>query len=120
MSNPEILRLDPKTGATIAVVADAAAGLPDCPFAMAVDPLSGDLFTDDECGGYAATSQISRISKPESASPTVSDYLTTGVCNLGLAFAPDGSLFVANCGGELDQISGTDTASPDRIRRRER
>ena len=53
------------------MVADSATGLPDCPYIMAVDPLSGDLFTDDECSGYAASNQISRISDPTGASPTV-------------------------------------------------
>ncbi len=88
VSNPEIVQLDPTTGATIRVVADSSNGLPDCPYVMAVDPLSGDLFTDDECSGYAASDQISRISDPSGANPTVSDYYTTGGCNLGLTFAP--------------------------------
>ena len=112
VSNPEIVQLNPATGATIRVVADTATGLPDCPYIMAVDPLSGDLFTDDECSGFAASNQISRISNPSSASPTVSDYITTGGCNLGLAFAPNGTLYLANCNGEVDSIGGTNTTSP--------
>ena len=106
------MQLDPTTGATIRVVADSSTGLPDCPYVMAVDPLSGDLFTDDECSGYATSNQISRISDPSGASPTVSDYYTTGGCNLGLTFAPDGTLYLANCNGELDAITGTNTATP--------
>ena len=106
------MQLDPTTGATLRVVADSSTGLPDCPYIMAVDPLSGDLFTDDECSGYAASNQISRISDPSGASPTVSDYYTTGGCNLGLTFAPDGTLYLANCNGELDAITGTNTATP--------
>ena len=112
VSNPEIVQLDPSTGATIRVVADSSTGLPDCPYVMAVDPLSGDLFTDDECSGYAASDQISRISDPSGTSPTVYDYYNTGSCNLGLAFAPDGTLYLANCNGEVDAISGTNTATP--------
>ena len=112
VSNPEIVQLDPTTGATLRVVADSATGLPDCPYIMAVDPLSGDLFTDDECSGYAGSNQISRISDPSGASSTVSDYYTTGGCNLGLTFAPDGTLYLANCNGEVDAITGTNTLTP--------
>ena len=46
-----------------------ATGLPDCPFVLAIDPLSGDLFTDDECNGFAASNQISRIHDPGGAEP---------------------------------------------------
>ncbi len=112
VSNPEIVQLDPTTGAILRVVASAATGLPDCPYVMAVDPLSGDLFTDDECSGYAASNQISRIGDPTGPSPTVSDYVTTGGGNLGLAFAPDGTLYIANANGEVDEIGGTNTTSP--------
>ena len=112
VSNPEIVQLNPATGATIRVVASAATGLPDCPYIMAVDPLSGDLFADDECSGYAGSNQISRISDPTGASPTVTDYITTGGCNLGMAFAPNGTLYLANCNGEVDSIGGTNTTSP--------
>ena len=111
INNPEIVQLDPATGAILRVVANAASGLPDCPFIMAVDPLSGDLFTDDECYGDSSN-QISRISDPTGATPTVSDYITTGGCNLGLAFAPNGTLYLANCNGEVDSIGGTNTTSP--------
>ncbi|HWF73024.1 MAG TPA: protease pro-enzyme activation domain-containing protein, partial [Solirubrobacteraceae bacterium] len=75
VSQPEIVQVDPGTGAIIRVVADAAHGLPDCPFALIVDPLSGDLFTDDDCSGYAASTQITRIANPSSASPTVTNYV---------------------------------------------
>lgn len=112
VSNPEIVQLDPITGATTRVVADKATGLPDCPFVLATDPLSGDLFTDDECSGYAASNQISRIHDPNGPNPTVSNYITTGGCNLGMQFAPDGTLFLANCNGEVDEVGGTDTANP--------
>ena len=112
VSNPEIVQIDPATGATIKVVASSATGLPDCPFVLAVDPLTGDLFTDDECSGYAASNQISRIKDPSGSAPTVSDYLTTAGCNVGMSFAPDGTLYLANCNGEIDAIGGTNTSSP--------
>ena len=113
ITGPEIVQLDPTTGATIRVIASTANGLPDCPYIMAVDPLSGDLFTDDECSGYAASNQISRIGDPSGANPTVSAYYTTGGCNLGLTFAPNGTLYLANCNGEVDAITGNEHRHPD-------
>jgi kumamolisin len=112
VSNPEVVQLDPATGATLKVVASTSSGLPDCPFVLVADPLSGDLFVDDECSGFAASNQISRISDPSGAHPTVSNYVTTGGCNLGMSFAPDGTLYLANCNGEVDAIGGTNTVNP--------
>ncbi len=109
---PEIVQLDPVSGAVIRVVASSSTGLPDCPFALVVDPLSGDLFTDDDCSSFAASNQISRIHDPSSNNPTVSDYITTGGCNLGLSFAPNGTLYLANCNGEVDSIGATNTTNP--------
>jgi Pro-kumamolisin, activation domain len=112
VSNPEIVQVDPATGAIIRVVADSAHGLPDCPFALTVDPLSGDLFTDDDCSGYAASAQITRIADPSSASPAVTGYVND-LGALGLAFAPDGTLYVDNVSAcTVDEVGGTNTASP--------
>jgi hypothetical protein len=113
VSTPEIVQLDPATGAQLRVVADHADGLPDCPFALAVDPLTGDLFTDDDCNGFAASTQITRIENPASANPTVVSYIDDSDGNLGLAFAPNGTLYVAagsSCG--VDAISGTNAGAP--------
>jgi hypothetical protein len=112
VNNPEIVRLDPTTGAVLKVVASSATGLPDCPSVVVVDPLSGDLFTDDQCNGFATSNQISRIHDPGGANPTVSNYLTTGGCNLGMSFAPNGTLYLANCNGEVDSIGPTNTTNP--------
>ncbi|MGO9753308.1 MAG: protease pro-enzyme activation domain-containing protein [Solirubrobacteraceae bacterium] len=112
VSTPEIVQVDPATGAVIRVVADSAGGLPDCPFALVVDPLSGDLFTDDDCSGYAASSQITRIEDPAGVSPTVVDYANDNGA-LGLAFAPDGTLYVDNVSAcTVDEIGATNTTSP--------
>ncbi|HWE54168.1 MAG TPA: protease pro-enzyme activation domain-containing protein [Acidimicrobiales bacterium] len=114
VSNPEIVQLDPASGAVLRVVADNASGLPDCPFTLEVDPLSGDLFTDDDCNGFAASTQLSRISNPSSAQPTVSAYVNSGGYE-GMGFAPDGTLYVAITGGStstVGMIGGTNTSSP--------
>jgi kumamolisin len=112
VSHPEIVQVDPATGATIRIVADAAHGLPDCPFSLIVDPLSGDLFTDDDCSGFAASAQITRIANPSSASPTVTNYVADSGA-LGIAFAPDGTLYVDNVSAcTVDRVGGTNTASP--------
>ncbi len=116
-TNPEIVQLDPATGATIRVVANAAGGLPDCPSVIVADPLSGDLITDDQCNGAATNNQISRIHDPSGPHPTVSNYLTTGGCNLGMAAAPDGTLYLADCNpSEIDRIGGTNTSNPTATR----
>lgn len=111
--NPEIVQVDPVTGKILRVVANSSSGLPDCPFVLAVDPLSGDLFTDDECFGYAASNQITRIENPAGANPTVVAYTTDSGTNLGLAFAPDGTLYVAeaNASCTIDAIGATNTTS---------
>ena len=108
--SPEVVQLDPTTGAIERVVATSASGLQDCPFAMAVDPLSGDLFTTDTC--TFGSDGISQISEPESASPTVSTYTSLpydgGLASDGITFAPDGTMYVALPGAdEVVSVTGT-------------
>jgi hypothetical protein len=83
----EIVELDPSSGA---VVRRVAAGLP-CPTALAIDPLTSDLFVSTvSCGR-----QVLRISAPAGSSPTVSPFVT-GLSVDGMMFAPDGTLFIAH------------------------
>ena len=108
--SPEVVQLDPTTGAIERVVATSASGLQDCPFAMAVDPLSGDLFTTDTC--TFGSDGISQISDPQSASPTVSTYTSLpydgGLASDGITFAPDGTMYVALPGAdEVVSVTGT-------------
>ena len=49
---------------------------------------------------------------PAGASPTVSTYITESGAVVGLTFAPDGTMYVLQCGAsptctEIDAISGT-------------
>lgn len=117
-SDPEVVQLDPETGATERVVATAADGLQDCPYAISVDPLSGDLFTTNNCnfGGPG----LSRIHNPSSADPTVTNYselpYSGGLASTGSAFAPDGTLYVALPGAnEVVSVSATDAAQPPTV-----
>ena len=118
---PEVVQLDPATGEVLRVLATSTDGLQICPYNIAVDPLSGDVFTTDSCTGAAGKhpSDITRIENPASASPTVSDYVNLpshgGVQSSGLAFAPDGTLFVALQGGdEVVRIAGTNKPEGER------
>ncbi|MDQ6613713.1 MAG: Ig-like domain repeat protein [Actinomycetota bacterium] len=108
---PEIVQVNPATGATIRVVASAATGLPDCPFLLAVDPLSGDLFATDECTGFAASDQITRIHNPSGLAPTTSDYANVSG-DLPITFGPDGTLYTSAFSGgvtSIVSIGGTNT-----------
>lgn len=105
-----ILEIDPVTGAAVRTV---MAGL-TCPQPLVVDPLSGDLFTDDACFGAGSDNpSLWRISNPGSATPTLSVYTTLPSTPTGwLSFAPDGTLYVPQhvtnpAGSPLLRISGT-------------
>jgi hypothetical protein len=108
-SQPQLLRLDPTTGATIGVLATSAAGMPECPEELAVDPVSGDVFTDTlGCTGFPGPDEITRIANPDSGSPTISGYADVGDPAFGMAFAPDGTLYVAVAtSNQIVAVSGT-------------
>jgi Pro-kumamolisin, activation domain/Bacterial Ig-like domain (group 1) len=78
-----------------------------CPTAVAVDPLSGDLFTDDSCSGAGSDNPaLWRISNPSSTTPTTSVYTNLpGTPNATLAFAPSGTIY-AWAFNEPDAASG--------------
>lgn len=114
----EIVQVDPTSGAQLRVV---ASGL-TCPAGLAVDPLSGDLFFDDECtGGGTDNASIFRVIDPAntgSTSPTsVVVYATLPTTpNGGMAFAPNGTLYAVsgydgNTTAPVEQISGTNAAT---------
>lgn len=97
-SNFQIVQLDPSTGAILRVVASGVT----CPAGLAVDPLSGDLFFDDDCsGGGSDNPAIFRIIDPANSDPArptaVVQYATTAATpNAGMAFAPNGTLYVVS------------------------
>ncbi len=100
-----IFQIDPTTGALLRGFAFNGNGY----FALATDPISGDLFATTARNG-----NVYRISNPESANPTVSVYATPGFYLDGLAFAPNGTLYSAatSNGGDINQIDGTQSATP--------
>jgi len=108
-----LYEIDPVTGATLRTVLSGLA----CPTALAVDPLSGDLFFDDSCYGAGTDNpSIWRVRNPASASPSLQVYATLPSTPGGwLAFAPDGTLFVPQAvsgGAPVLRITGTDQPQP--------
>ncbi|MGH7985626.1 MAG: Ig-like domain-containing protein [Candidatus Binataceae bacterium] len=106
-----ILQIDPSTGAVMKTV---MTGL-TCPAFLAVDPLTGDLFTADNCFGQSAGTELWRISNPGGANPTLSVYATLpGVQNGGISFTPGGTIYLAggavSGNGFVAQVSGTNVS----------
>ena len=102
-----VLKIDPGNG-TVSTVASPLT----CPSEIAIDPLSGDLFTDDSCGGGGSDNpSLWRISNPAGATPTTSVYTTLpGTPNATLAFAPSGTIYVwavTASGAQIAKVSGT-------------
>ncbi|HUN78560.1 MAG TPA: protease pro-enzyme activation domain-containing protein [Solirubrobacteraceae bacterium] len=115
--DPEVVQLDPSTGAIVRVLATHAQGVPYCPDQPAIDPLTGDLFVSGGCSGYLYSGQIVRIADPAGAEPKVTDYASVGGIGSGiayqLAFAPNGTLYTVVGGTELVRIAGTGSSEPE-------
>ena len=110
-----IIEIDPRTGAQLRVV---AANL-TCPFGLSVDPLSGDLFFDDNCGGGGSDNpSLFRVRDPGSANPTVEVYATMpSTPNGAISFAPDGTIYVVTdaftvVNAPIIRVNGTDKPTP--------
>ena len=101
-----IVEVDPDNGNVIRTV---VANMP-CPLALAVDPISGDLFASNifcEGGG------IMRISGFESGRVVATRYAGTQDAD-GIAFAPDGTLYAAG-GNTVMRIAGTNSSTPGAV-----
>ncbi|MBS0555970.1 MAG: Ig-like domain-containing protein [Proteobacteria bacterium] len=105
-----VMEVNSTTGANVRMVASAIT----CASFLTTDPVSGDLFVDDSCGGGGSNNpSIWRIANPGSATPTTSVYATTSGTNGGLAFAPGGTLYAIDYYGTgLSKIAGTGAATP--------
>jgi len=96
-----LLEVNPANAAVIRQVAHFDGG---SRFALAVDPLSGDLFASGFDG-------IERVSNYASGPGTVTHY-TNGNFD-GIAFAPDGTLYAAEVfTGGVSRVNGTNTPTP--------
>src|SRR3954454_9033657 len=93
--------INPSTGAVVRTVVSGLA----CPTALATDPLSGDLFASNKCGGGTTF----RIAGPAGSKPTAKSYANQR--DDGLTFAPDGTLFAAAEDSHVDSIAGTDKSN---------
>jgi len=105
----DVLQVDPNTGAVLRTVVRNL----QCPFGLAPDPISGDLFlTEPRCN-----SNVMRIVNVASPSPVVVPFANGFQGPDGITAAPDGTLYVVEAGaGRLVQVAGT--ASGSRVRRR--
>ena len=104
----DVVQLDPATAQVMRTVAPGDSGKMPCPTGIAIDPLSGDLFTTNAGGG----TQITRISDPSAAQPTVGGYATMPVGGDGISFAPDGTIYVAGLDGSIYEVTGTGDPGP--------
>ncbi len=111
----DIIQVDPTTGASLRVVASNLI----CPSSLAVDPLSGDLFFDDECSGAGSNNaSLFRVIDPagtDTSRPTsVVTYTTLPSSpNGAIAFAPNGTIYVLAFGSPstVEQVSATNSAT---------
>jgi hypothetical protein len=110
-AQPELVELDPATGAEVRIIARAADGLAGCPGRAVADPLDGYLFVPGNCyrGAFSAGA-IDRISSPSSANPDVSTFARLPAPVAGLTFAPDGALY-AETGPGAGPASGSGPSS---------
>ena len=111
-----VVQLDPSTGAVTKTI---SSGL-TCPTTISIDPLSGDLFTDDTCTGSGTNNpSIFRVSGPAGPSPSTTVYATLpGSPNATLAFAPGGTIYawaVAGDEARVAQVSGTNGPTPPTV-----
>ena len=104
-----VLQLDPSNASVIQTVATIPCAEP-----LSIDPLSGDLFTDDSCGGGGTNTSLWRIHSPAS-SPTVSVYATLpSAPNANIGFAPNGTMYVWS-NSQAVQVSGTNGPTPPTV-----
>jgi hypothetical protein len=109
----DVIQVNPSTGA---IIREVSSGL-ICPFTVAADPISGDLFAGDGCTGNGSDSTaIWRISDPAGPSPKTTVYSNTpGQDNFQIAFAPNGTMYVVSRDFKVVRITGTSAPQPPAI-----
>jgi hypothetical protein len=105
-----VVQLDPANGSIMRTISSSATPL-TCPTVISIDPLSGDLFTDDTCFGQDTdNTSIWRISGPAGMSPSTSVYAsTTNTPNSTLAFAPGGTIYMWT-DAQVARVTGTNVS----------
>ncbi len=103
-----VFQIDPANGTILRTVASDLT----CPTALSVDPLSGDLFTDDSCSGAGSDNPAMwRIAGPDSATPKTTVYANMpGTPNANISFAPSGTIYawaISGTAPRIAQVSGT-------------
>ena len=104
-----VVQIDPSNGSITRTISPGLT----CPTVISIDPLSGDLFTDDTCTGLGTdNSSIWRISGPAGMSPSRSVYTTTtNTPNSTLAFAPGGTIYMWT-DAKVAKVPGTNVMGP--------
>jgi hypothetical protein len=101
-----VLQLDPSNASVIKTLATIPCAEP-----LSIDPISGDLFTDDACGGGGTNASLWRIASP-ATSPTLSVYTTLpSAPNANIGFAPNGTMYVWD-NSQAVQVTGTNGPNP--------
>ncbi len=111
-----VLELDPNTGSVLRTVASNLT----CANSLVADPLSGDLFFDDQCFGAGNDPSLFRLRNPDSANPTLEVYATLPSSPNGqIVFAPNGTIYVVSNylqpSPAVVRVSGTDGPTPPTV-----
>jgi hypothetical protein len=101
-----VWQLNPANASRVRLVASKGTSMP-CPVGIAVDPLTGDLFVT--AAGQGTT--VARIAEPAGASPSVTLYTNVESGADGIAFAPDGTMYLAGENGNIYSVTGTNGPS---------
>ena len=104
-----VFQLNPSTGAVIRTVASNLT----CPTALSLDPISGDLFTDDSCSGAGSdNSALWEISGLNSGTPATTVYANLpNTPNANIAFSPSGDMYIWD-NGQGAMVTATNGPNP--------
>ena len=107
-----VFKIDPSNGTITQTIATDLT----CPSALALDPISGDLFADDSCSGAGSdNAALWRISGQDTLTPKTTVYaMFPGTPNANISIASSGTIYAWAVSGHgagvprVAQISGTD------------
>lgn len=98
-----VVELDPSNGVAERTLVSTL----DCPQYLVANPQNGNLFTQDGCSGWPSSDAIEEVAAPASAHPVLKTYarVTGSPLMGGIAFAPDGVLYVITGFGWIDGVA---------------